>query len=574
MSRKTVSDLRSQRWFDGPGIRSFNVRTRALQMGYSRRDFEGKPVIAIINTWSDLAPCHAHFRERVEDVKRGVLQAGGLPVELPAMSLSETLVKPTTMLYRNFLAMEVEELLRSLPVDGVVLMGGCDKTTPGLIMGAASMGLPMIFLPAGPMLTGRWRGQVLGSGSDNWKFWDERRAGRISEEQWQDMEAALARSPGHCMTMGTASTMTSMVETLGLTLPGASSIPAVDSAHPRMASDTGRRIVEMVWEDLTPNRFVTRASFNNAIATLMALGGSTNAVIHLIAMAGRLGVSLGMADFDAASRITPVLANLKPSGQFLMEDFYYAGGLRALLRQLGDRLDLSCRTVAGISLGEGIAGAEVYDANVIRPIDNPVAVEGGIGVLTGTLCPEGAVIKTSAASPGLMVHQGRAVVFEDRDDLARRADDPDLDIDETCVMVLKNGGPLGAPGLPEWGALPVPGKLLARGIKDIVRISDSRMSGTSFGTCVLHVCPEAARGGPLALVRDGDIISLDVPARRLDLLVDEAELARRRAEWRPSAPHYARGYGRIFEAHVTSASEGCDFDFLHAGEPTPEPKIY
>ena len=451
MARVAVSDLRSQRWFDSPGIRSFNVRTRALQMGYSRRDFEKKPVIAIINTWSDFAQCHSHFRQRVEDVKRGVWQAGGLPMELPAMSLSETMVKPTAMLYRNFLAMEVEELIWSHPVDGVVLMGGCDKTTPGLVMGAASAGLPAIFVPAGPMLTGHYRGQALGSGSDNWKYWDERRAGTISEQQWHEMEASLARSPGHCMTMGTASTMTSTVEALGLTLPGAASIPAVDSAHPRMASDCGRRIVELVWEDIRPADIVTRASFLNAVTVLMALGGSTNAVIHLIAMAGRLNVPLTLQDFDAVSRTTPVLANLRPSGKYLMEDFYYAGGLRALMRQLASKLDLTCRTVAGCTLGEAIADAEVFNPDVIRSIDDPLAPEGGIAVLAGSLAPNGAVLKQSAASPSLLRHRGRAVVFTDRDDLARRIDDPDLDVDETCVLVLQNAGAVGAPGLPGVG---------------------------------------------------------------------------------------------------------------------------
>lgn len=572
--KRDISELRSQRWFDAPGIRSFNVRTRALQMGYTPRDFAGKPVIAILNTWSDFAQCHSHFKQRVEEVKRGVWQAGGLPMELPAMSLSETMVKPTTMLYRNFLAMETEELLRSHPVDGAVLMGGCDKTTPGLIMGAASMGLPAVFMPAGPMLTGRWRGQQLGSGSDNWKYWDERRAGTISEAQWQEMEGALARSPGHCMTMGTASTMTSMAEVLGLTLPGATSIPAADSAHARMASDTGRRIVDMVWENLRPADIVSRTSFINAVTVLMALGGSTNAVIHLVAMAGRLGIPLTLADFDEASRRTPVVCNLRPSGKYLMEDFYYAGGLRALLGRIAPLLDLTCRTVAGGTLGEAISEAQVWNTDVIRSLDDPVAREGGIAVLTGSLAPDGAVIKHSAASPELMVHTGPAVVFEDRDDLARRIDSPDLAVTPDSVLVMKNGGAVGAPGLPEWGALPVPKKLLAQGVRDMVRISDSRMSGTSFGTCVLHVSPEAGRGGPLALVKTGDMISLDVPARRIDLLVDADELARRREAWTPPEPPFARGYGLMFARHVTSADKGCDFDFLHAGAPTPEPKIY
>lgn len=574
MAAVKVGDLRSQRWLDAPGIRSFNVRTRALQMGYSRRDFAGKPVIAILNTWSDFAQCHQHFKQRVEEVKRGVWQAGGLPMEIPVMSLSETMVKPTTMLYRNLLAMEVEESIWSHPIDGVVLMGGCDKTTPALVMGAASAGLPMIFLPAGPMLTGRWRGKPLGSGSDNWKYWDEFRAGRLSERQWFEMESSLARSPGHCMTMGTASTMTSAVEALGLTLPGAASIPAVDSGHARMASDCGRRAVELVWDDVRPRTIVTRASFLNAVTVVMALGGSTNAVIHLIAMAGRFGIPLTLDDFDTISRVTPVLANLRPSGQHLMEDFYYAGGLPALMSRITDRLDLSCGTVSGLTVGETLTEAEITNDDVIRPLDRPIAAEGGIAVVKGSLAPDGAVIKHSAASPHLLRHRGRAVVFEDRDDLARRADDETLDVDETCVLVMRNGGPVGAPGLPEWGALPIPKKLLTRGVRDMVRISDARMSGTSFGTCVLHVAPEAARGGPLALVRDGDIIELDVPGRRLDLLVDPDELARRRATWKPPEPFFQRGYGKLFSQHVTSADQGCDFDFLHSGSPTPEPKIY
>jgi dihydroxy-acid dehydratase len=543
-------------------------------MGYSRRDFAQKPVIAIMNTWSDFAQCHSHFKQRVEEVKRGVWQSGGMPMEIPVMSLSETMVKPTTMLYRNLLAMEVEESIWSHPVDGVVLMGGCDKTTPALVMGAASAGLPFIFLPAGPMLTGRWRGQPLGSGSDNWKYWDERRAGRITEQQWFEMEAALARSPGHCMTMGTASTMTSAVEALGLTLPGAASIPAVDSGHARMASDCGRRIVDLVWEDARPQSVVSLASFRNAVTVVMALGGSTNAVIHLIAMAGRFGVPLTLDDFDEISRTTPVLANLRPSGKFLMEDFYYAGGLRGLMSRLHSHLDLACPTVGGMTLGESLTGAEVTNDDIIRPLDNPLSAEGGIAVLKGTLAPGGAVVKHSAASPELMRHRGRAVVFDSRDDLARRADDENLDVDETSVLVMKNGGPVGAPGLPEWGALPIPKKLLAKGIRDMVRISDARMSGTSFGTCILHVSPESARGGPLALVQDGDLIELDVPGRRIDLLVEADELARRRAAWNPPEPFFQRGYGRLYAQHVTSADRGCDFDFLHSGAPTPEPKIY
>jgi dihydroxy-acid dehydratase len=569
-----VSDLRSQRWYNSPAMRTFNHRSRTFQMGYSKADFENKPVIAIVNTWSDLNQCHSHFKQRVEDVKRGVWQAGGFPLEIPAISLSEPMMKPTTMLYRNLLAMETEELLRAHPIDGAVLMGGCDKTTPGLLMGAFSMGLPCIFVPAGPMLNAHWRGKLLGSGSDNWKYWDEKRAGNITEQQWQDMSESIARSPGHCMTMGTASTMTSAAEALGVTLPGAASIPAADSNHIRMASNSGRRIVEMVWEDQRPQNFLDLRSFENAVAIVMAIGGSTNAVIHLIAMARRLGIPLDLDSFDRISGSTPVIANLRPSGKYLMEDFYYAGGLRALMRNMQALLHTDSVTANGRTLGENIADADVFDADVIRPLDNPLSQQGGLLVLRGTLAPDGAVVKQSAASPELLQHRGRAVTFADRDDLARRIDDPDLDIDEGDVIVLKHAGPVGAPGMPEWGALPIPKKLLQRGVRDMLRISDARMSGTSFGTCVLHVSPEAARGGPLALVEDGDIIEIDASTRRLDLLVPEAQLQRRRAAWQEPPPYYSRGYGALFARHVMSADQGCDFDFLLPAGPTPEPKIY
>jgi dihydroxy-acid dehydratase len=574
MARIGVSDLRSQRWYNSPAMRTFNHRSRTFQMGYSKADFENKPVIAIVNTWSDLNQCHSHFKQRVEDVKRGVWQAGGFPLEIPAISLSEPMMKPTTMLYRNLLAMETEELLRAHPIDGAVLMGGCDKTTPGLLMGAFSMGLPCIFVPAGPMLNAHWRGKLLGSGSDNWKYWDEKRAGNITEQQWQDMSESIARSPGHCMTMGTASTMTSAAEALGVTLPGAASIPAADSNHIRMASNSGRRIVEMVWEDQRPQNFLDLRSFENAVAIVMAIGGSTNAVIHLIAMARRLGIPLDLDSFDRISGSTPVIANLRPSGKYLMEDFYYAGGLRALMRNMQALLHTDSVTANGRTLGENIADADVFDADVIRPLDNPLSQQGGLLVLRGTLAPNGAVVKQSAASPELLQHRGRAVTFADRDDLARRIDDPDLDIDEGDVIVLKHAGPVGAPGMPEWGALPIPKKLLQRGVRDMLRISDARMSGTSFGTCVLHVSPEAARGGPLALVEDGDIIEIDASTRRLDLLVPEAQLQRRRAAWQEPPPYYSRGYGALFARHVMSADQGCDFDFLLPAGPTPEPKIY
>jgi dihydroxy-acid dehydratase len=573
--RKRPEELRSHKWFGAKDLRSFGHRSRALQMGYTREDFSGKPIIAIINTWSDLNPCHAHFKQRVEEVKRGVWQAGGFPVELPAQSVSETYLKPSSMMYRNFLAMEAEELLRAHPVDGAVLMGGCDKTTPGLLMGAISMNLPAIYMPAGPMLRGNWRGQPLGSGSDAWKYWAELRAGTIGEREWQEVEEGIARSFGHCMTMGTASTMTSVAETLGLTLPGAASIPAADANHPRMAERSGRRIVEMVWEDLKPSDILTRDSFDNAITAIHALSGSTNAVIHLTAIAGRAGIELDSERFDALSRTTPVLANVRPAGTtYLMEDFYYAGGLRALLRELGERLKLQCMTVNGRTLGENISEATISNADVIRMHDNPLSATGGLAVLRGNLAPDGAIIKPTAAEPHLLKHVGRAVVFADYNAMNERIDDESLDVDENSVLVLQNGGPLGGPGMPEWGQLPIPKKVLRKGVRDMVRISDARMSGTSYGTCVLHVAPESFVGGPLAFVRDGDLIELDVDARKLELKVSESELAKRRATWKQPEPRYTRGYGALFARHITQADKGCDFDFLHCGSPTPDPEIH
>jgi dihydroxy-acid dehydratase len=573
--RKRPEELRSHRWYGAQDLRAFGHRSRALQIGFAREDFAGKPVIAIVNTWSDINQCHSHFRQRAEEVKRGIWQAGGFPVEMPAITLSEPFMKPSTMMYRNMLAMETEELLRSYPVDGAVLMGGCDKTTPALIMGATSMNLPAIFMPAGPMLRGNWHGEPLGSGTDTWKYWAELRAGNITEAEWREVEEGIARSPGHCMTMGTASTMTSVAEALGFTLPGAASIPAADANHSRMASYTGRRIVEMVWEDLKPSDFLTAKAFDNAIVTTHALSGSTNALIHLIAMAGRAGIKLKLDRFDELSRKTPVLANVRPAGQkYLMEDFYYAGGLRALLAVLKDKLDLGCLTVNGRTLGENIAGAKVYNLDVIRPLDNPLAKSGGLAVLRGNLAPDGAVIKPTAAEPHLLKHTGRAVVFRDYNDMAARIDDEKLDIDGNSVIVLQHGGPLGGPGMPEWGQLPIPKKLLAQGVRDMVRISDARMSGTSYGACVLHVAPESYIGGPLAFVRDGDLIELDVAARRLELKVSDAELAMRRAAWIPPKPHYSRGFGALYEKHITQANEGCDFDFLHSGAPTPDPEIH
>ena len=543
-------------------------------MGCTRLDYAGKPVIGIINTWSDINPCHSHLRQRAEDVKRGIWQAGGFPVEMPAFTLGETFQKPTTMMYRNLLAMETEELLRSYPVDGCVLMGGCDKTTPALLMGAISMNLPAIYLPAGPMLRGNWRGQILGSGSDVSKYWMERRAGNIDLQAWTEIEDGIARSAGTCMTMGTASTMTSIAEVLGFSLPGASSIPAVDSNHPKMASQTGRRIVEMVWEDLKPHDFLRMASFDNAIAAVFALGGSTNAVIHILALAGRAGIKLTMQRFDELSRKTPLLANLRPSGSYLMEDFYYAGGLPALLRTLSPHLNLGCLTVTGETLGENVANAEIYNADVIRSLDHPVLESGGLAILYGNLAPNGAVIKASAAESQLLKHIGRAIVFDSFDEMNSRIDDPALDVDADSVLVLRNAGPKGAPGMPEWGNLPIPQKLLKAGVRDMVRISDARMSGTSYGACVLHVSPESFVGGPLALLKEGDVIELDVHARQLNMRVNEEDLAERRASWKPKQGIYPRGYGKLFMQHIQQADQGCDFDFLEGTAPIPEPEIH
>jgi dihydroxy-acid dehydratase len=576
MTKKTPEQLRSARWFAPDDFRSFGHRSRFMQMGYAPADWVGKPVIAIVNTWSDANQCHAHFKQRVEDVKRGVLQAGGFPLELPAISLSEPIVKPTTMLYRNFLAMETEELLRSHPIDGAVLMGGCDKTIPGLAMGALSMGLPFIVLPAGPMLRGNWKGRVLGSGSDSFKYWDERRAGRLSDQAWLEMEGGIARSHGTCMTMGTAATMMGVAEALGLTLPGASSIPAADANHIRMSAECGRRIVQMVWEDLTPARLLSPASFANGVACAMAMGCSTNAIIHLIALSRRARHPLTLDDFDAASRTVPVIANIRPSGEkYLMEDFFYAGGMSAMLERIRPHLAVDALTVNGRTLGDNIAGAEVYDDDVIRPLAQPIYAEGALAVLRGNLAPDGVVIKPSACAPHLLRHTGRALVFDDYPALKKAVDDPDLDVRADDILVLRYAGPKGA-GMPEWGMLPIPTKLLKQGVKDMLRLSDARMSGTSYGGCLLHCAPEAYVGGPLALVKTGDRIEVDVPARRIHLAVSDDELARRRAAWTPPPRRYERGYGWLFSQHILQADEGCDFDFLETdfGAPVPEPVIY
>lgn len=572
------TDLRSWRWFGREGLRTFSHHSRMAQLGYARADYADKPIIAILNTWSDINACHSHFKQRVEEIKRGVWQAGGFPLEMPAMSISEPFQKPSPLLYRNLLAMETEELLRSHPVDGAVLMGGCDKTTPGLIMGASSMGLPMIFMPAGPMLRGNAGGKTLGSGSDMFKGWNEVRAGVMDRAQWDELLSGIARSAGHCMTMGTASTMTSAAEALGLTLPGAASIPAADSRHSQMATATGRRIVGMVWEDLRPAKVLNADAFDNAVVTVLALGGSTNALVHLVAMARRAGVELSLARFDQLASNTPLIANIRPAGTYLMEDFYYAGGLRALLARLllarPDLLHADAITVNGRSLAQNIEGARVYNDEVILPLEKALVSGGSLAVLRGNLCPDGAVIKPAAAEPHLLQHTGRALVFSSYAELHAHIDDPDLDVDANSVLVLQNAGPLGGPGMPEWGQLPIPKKLLAQGVRDMLRISDCRMSGTSFGACVLHVAPEAFVGGPLALVQTGDLIRLDVPARWLEMLVDDTELARRRALWKPPTPRYQRGYGAIFAQQVTQADQGCDFALLSGTAATPEPDIY
>ncbi|MCR0980533.1 L-arabinonate dehydratase [Roseomonas populi] len=575
--RKSVEELRSRRWFGPADLRSFGHRSRAMQMGYAPEEWTGKPVIAIVNTWSDLQPCHSHFKTRVDDVKRGILMAGGFPVELPALSVSESFVKPTTMMYRNMLAMETEELLRSHPVDGVVLMGGCDKTTPGLLLGATSMNIPAIYFPAGPMLRGNWQGKVLGSGSDSWKYWDELRAGKITDQDWLGVEGGIARSYGTCMTMGTASTMTAIAEAVGMVLPGGSSIPAPDAGHIRLASESGRRIVEMVWEDLTPQKIQTKAAFGNAIAVAMAMGCSTNAIIHLIAMARRAGQDVGLDDFERYSRRVPVIGNVRPSGdKYLMEDFFYAGGIRALMGNIREHLDLSCVTVTGKTLGENIEGARVYNDDVIRSTANPIYGEGSLAVLKGNLAPDGCVIKPAAMDQRFLKHSGPAVVFDDYPSMKKAVDDESYPFTPDTVMVLRNAGPQGGPGMPEWGMLPMPKKLLKMGLRDMMRMSDARMSGTSYGACVLHVSPESYIGGPLALLKTGDIVTVDVDARTINMEVSEEELAARRAAWKAPEPRFERGYGYMFTKHIQQANEGCDFDFLRTefGAPVPEPVIY
>jgi L-arabonate dehydrase len=558
-----TAPLRSREWFDPNDLRGMTTRAYLRAEGFTRQVFYGKPVVGICNSWSEMTTCNAHLRQVAEAVKRGVWSAGGFPLEFPTISLGEVLMKPTTMLYRNLMAMDVEECIRAYPMDAVVLLCGCDKTTPAQLLGAASVDVPAIVVPGGPMLRGMWRGDALGSGTDTRRLWNDKRAGVISDEEWCEVESCISRSPGHCMVMGTASTMTSMAEALGMTLPGAANIPAADSRRLAIAEESGRRAVEMAKEGLRPSMVLTREAFENAICTDMAIGGSTNAIIHLVAIAGRLGIPLPLELFDSISRTTPFITNIKPSGAFLMEDMYYAGGLPAVMRELSPLLKRAL-TVTGKTMGENIADASCFNREVIKPLAQPLHPEGGTVILKGNLAPNGAVIKQTAASPRLEKHTGRAVVFENYEDMMKRVDDPHLDVDEECVLVLKSAGPKGAPGMPEWGDMPIPAKLLKAGVRDMIRISDARMSGTAYGTVVLHVSPESAVGGPLAVVKDGDSIELDVSSRRLELLVPESELKQRLGSWRPPAPHYSRGYGKLYLEHILQAHEGCDFDFLRA----------
>ncbi|GKX54321.1 dihydroxy-acid dehydratase [Leminorella grimontii] len=577
LTRREVSQLRSQRWYAPETIRAFAHRQRTQQMGFAREEFMGKPVIGIINTWSDMSACHSHLRERAEAVKRGVWAAGGFPVELPALSMGEVMVKPTTMLYRNFLAMETEELLRQHPIDGVVLLGGCDKSTPALLMGALSMDIPTIFCPAGPMTTGKWHGQITGAGTHTKKFWDQLRLGSITPHDWIELEGAMTRSIGTCNTMGTASTMTSIADAMGFTLPGASSIPAADCRHPQMAAQCGHTIVDMVWYDHKPSRWLTKENFLNGIVAYMALGGSTNAAIHLIAMANRASIQLTLEDMENIARRVPVLANLFPSGRALMDDFFFAGGLMAQLKKVGRFLHRNARGVTNHTVEEWIKDADCYDDDIIRDLDNPIIPlsQGcALAVLRGNLCPDGAVMKSSAASPQLRHHTGPALVFDTHQELSDRIDDPELDVTKDTIIILRNAGPVGAPGMPEWGNLPIPKKLLQQGVTDMVRISDARMSGTHYGTCILHVAPESAVGGPLALVQTGDLIELNIDAGTLNMQVDEHELARRRSALKVTHKVFGRSWAALYQQHVTQANEGCDFDFLQSGSDIPEPPIF
>jgi L-arabonate dehydrase len=560
-----MKNKRSSEWFQTPGYYGMARRAWLRSEGFPADIFDGKPLVGICNSWSELTNCNAHLRDVAAAVKRGVLAAGGVPLEFPTISLGEMFMAPTTMMFRNLMAMDVEESIRANPIDAVVLLCGCDKTTPAQLMGAASADIPSIMVPGGPMLAGVWRGQRLGHGTDGRKLADLHRIGRLTDEEWCEVESCIARTAGHCTVMGTASTMTSLAEALGMTLPGCANIPAPDSRRYAMAEMSGRRVVEMIEPGLTPSRILTREAFENAITVLMALGGSTNAVVHLIAIAGRLGIRLTLDDFDRISRRTACIVNVKPSGEYLMEDLFHAGGVPAVMSRITDLLHADCITVNGKAIGENIASGRTLNDAVIRPRDEPIYREGGIAILYGNLAPDGAVIKQTAASAHLLTHRGRAYVFENRDEMTAQIDRDDLAVDRDTVLVMRNCGPKGAPGFPEWGHIPMPRKLLNEGVTDMVRISDARMSGTSFGTVVLHVAPESAIGGPLAIVKTGDEIVLDVPARKLELVLSPEEIAQRLSRFTPPPRHYDRGYGRLFLDHVTQAHHGCDFDFLMPG---------
>ncbi len=577
MKKIHYKNLRSYRWFAPNDLRSFGHRSRAMQMGYTTEDWYEKPIIGIINTWSDIQPCHIHFKQRVEDVKRGILQMGGFPIELPSISLAEMYVKPTTMLYRNMLSMEVEELIRSHPVDGVVLMGGCDKTTPALLMGAISNDLPTIFLPAGPMLRGNYKGKFLGSGSDGWKYWAELRAGNITKEDWANVENGIARSFGHCMTMGTASTMTAIAEALGFCLPGASSIPAADSNHIRMSSEVGKRIVKMVWEDLKPSKILNSKSVENAVVVALAMGCSTNAIIHLIAISRRGQVNLTMDDLDKKGREIPVIANIRPTGnKYLMEDFYYAGGILSLMYELSSKLNLNEKTVTGLTIRKIIKDQKPINNEVIRSLKKPIYKEGSLAVLKGNLAPDGCVIKPAACEKKFLKHKGPVIIFDSYPEMKKKIDTESLDVTENHILVLRNVGPVGGPGMPEWGMLPIPKKLLKKGVRDMVRISDARMSGTSYGACILHVAPESFIGGPLSLLKNGDIVEIDVDKRKINMLVDKKELTNRKNKIKLPKSNAGRGWLWMYSNHVKQANYGCDFDFLETnfGKSAKEPDIF
>jgi L-arabonate dehydrase len=569
-----MKNNRSKEWFQAPEYYGFGRRAWLRSEGFPADVYDGKPVIGICNSWSELNNCNAHLREVAAAVKRGVWAAGGVPLEFPTISLGEMFMRPTTMMYRNLMAMDVEECIRANPLDAVVLLCGCDKTTPAQLMGAASADIPAIVVPGGPMLAGEWRGHKLGSGTDGKKLFDQFRTGHITEEEWCEIESCIARTAGHCTVMGTASTMTSLAEALGMTLPGCANIPAPDSRRMAIAELSGRAAVDLIERDLKPSRILTRDAFDNAITLLMALGGSTNAVIHLIAIAGRLGIQLTLDDFDRISRRTPCIVDVKPSGAYLMEDLFHAGGVPAVMNRIQDLLRLDCLTVNAKTIGENIRDAHALNDTVIRPRERALFAEGGIAVLQGNLAPNGALIKQTAASAELMHHRGRAYVFETREQMLAQIDSDDLPLNRDTVLVMRNCGPKGAPGFPEWGHIPMPKKLLNQGVTDMVRISDARMSGTSYGTCVLHVSPESYVGGPLALVRDGDAITLDIPNRKLDLLVPQAELESRRSQWIKPVPKENRGYLALYRERVTQSHEGCDFDFLVRDAPPEEPEIH